>query len=59
MPTEDALVLITRNFDAYMRGEKAGQNPLGTGVNALSDRHPEAVQVKLYFTLALCITVKM
>lgn len=45
MPIEDALLLITRNFDAYMRGEKMGRNTNGTGVNNLSDRHPESVQV--------------
>lgn len=45
MPIEDALVLITRNFDAYMRGEQIGRNVNGTGINNLSDRHPEGIQV--------------
>lgn len=45
MPIEDALVLITRNFDAYMRGEQTGRNANGTGVTSLSDRHPEGIQV--------------
>lgn len=44
MPIEDALLLITRNFDAYMRGEKTGLNPT-TGIGSLIDRHPEHIQV--------------
>lgn len=47
MPIEDALLLITRNFDAYMRGEQMGRNGNGTGVSSLSDRHPEGIQVIL------------
>lgn len=45
MPIEDAFLLITRNFDAYMRGEQMGRNSNGTGVNSLSERHPESIQV--------------
>lgn len=45
MPIEDALTLITRNFDAYMRGEQTGSGAQNTGINSLSDRHPEAIQV--------------
>lgn len=44
MPIEDALILITRNFDAYMRGEQTGLNST-TGINSLADRHPEGIQV--------------
>lgn len=45
MPIEDALLLITRNFEAYMHGEQMGGSANGTGVNNLSDRHPEGIQV--------------
>lgn len=49
MPIEDAFLLITRNFDGYMRGEQMGRNSNGTGVNSLSDRHPESIQVYTIF----------
>ncbi|RZC39543.1 uncharacterized protein BDFB_003984 [Asbolus verrucosus] len=48
MPIEDALVLITRNFDAYMRGEKPSNETLGPGgVLNISDRHPTSMQLLL------------
>nr|CAD7197214.1 unnamed protein product [Timema douglasi] len=55
MPLEDAIPLITRNFEAYMRGEKlAGTVPLPVPVipaakptGGLLERHPEAMQVLL------------
>ncbi|XP_022908046.1 uncharacterized protein [Onthophagus taurus] len=42
MPIEDAMILITRNFDAYMRGEKFETD--GPAVS-LTEKHPEAVQM--------------
>lgn len=42
MPIEDALLLITRNFDAYMRGEKA---TVEKDKMSVSSKHPEHVQV--------------
>lgn len=39
MPLEDALILITKNFDSYMRGDKFGI----AGVPM--ERHPENMQV--------------
>ncbi|KAF2892772.1 hypothetical protein ILUMI_13407 [Ignelater luminosus] len=47
MPVDDAIVLITRNFDAYMRGEKIGPAAGGTGTGSLTDRHPEPIQMVL------------
>lgn len=47
MPIEDALTLITRNFDAYMRGEQTASGAQNMGTNSLSDRHPEALQVNI------------
>ncbi|KAF5299876.1 hypothetical protein FQA39_LY11413 [Lamprigera yunnana] len=44
MPVEDALILITRNFDAYMRGEKSVSPGLGASI---MDRHPENIQMVL------------
>jgi hypothetical protein len=50
MPIEDALVLITRNFDGYMRGDKTSTEILGPGgVMNVSDRHPTSMQV--FFSL--------
>lgn len=43
MPIEDALILITRNFDAYMRGEK--MIITSSGPMSVTDRHPEAMQM--------------
>ena len=45
MPIEDALILITRNFKAYMRGEKFEVD--GPAI-ALTEKHPEPVQVTHY-----------
>lgn len=48
MPLEDALILITRNFDAYMRGDKTVTETLGPGgVLSVSDRHPTSMQLLL------------
>lgn len=44
MPVDDAVSLITRNFDAYMRGEKAA---LGSTTMTLNQRHPEPIQMLL------------
>uniref|UniRef100_A0A1Y1MM75 Uncharacterized protein n=1 Tax=Photinus pyralis TaxID=7054 RepID=A0A1Y1MM75_PHOPY len=44
MPIEDAITLIGRNFEAYMRGEKPVS--LGTGASLMS-RHPENIQMIL------------
>lgn len=43
MPIEDALLLITRNFDAYMRGEKIHFK--NNSKITLTDRHPETMQM--------------
>lgn len=51
MPLEDAVPLIMRNFEAYMRGEKLPA-PVPTPISVvsssvpLSERHPEAIQVR-------------
>lgn len=51
MPVDDAIQLVARNFDAYMRGEKSG----GTSTVAIgpaplaNERHPEAIQVIILF----------
>lgn len=43
MPLEDALILIIRNFEAYMRGETTPvEKP---GEMTLNDKHPVAMQV--------------
>lgn len=43
MPIEDALILISRNFEAYMKGEQfAPENAVALTLN---DRHPNSVQV--------------
>lgn len=46
MPVDDAILLISRNFDAYMRGDKSDSSVSGSGTGSLTERHPEAVQVK-------------
>lgn len=56
MPIEDALLLLTRNFDAYMHGEQTGRNANATGVNNLSERHPEGIQVALFFISPCVVT---
>ncbi|XP_075224665.1 nuclear receptor coactivator protein neosin isoform X2 [Lycorma delicatula] len=45
MPMDDAISLIMRNFELYLRGERAGVPglPLGSSI----DRHPEAIQTLL------------
>lgn len=45
MPTEDAINLISRNFDAYMRGDK--NIPGSVSIGPLAEKHPEAIQVLL------------
>ncbi|EEZ99461.1 nuclear receptor coactivator 5 [Tribolium castaneum] len=47
MPIEDALVLMTRNFDAYMRGDKTASEPTPGAIKSVSDRHPTAMQLLL------------
>lgn len=43
MPIEDALILISRNFEAYMKGEQfAPENAVSLTLN---DRHPNSTQV--------------
>ncbi|KAK5642265.1 hypothetical protein RI129_008432 [Pyrocoelia pectoralis] len=44
MPIDDAITLIGRNFEAYMRGDKCTNQ--GTGASLLS-RHPENIQMIL------------
>lgn len=47
MPLEDALAFISRNFDAYLRGERGqGPGPVSVG-GPVPDRHPEAIQTLL------------
>lgn len=51
MPLDDAIPLIMRNFEAYMRGEKmpaAIPTPISVVSSSvpLSERHPEAIQVR-------------
>ncbi|KAK9745935.1 RNA recognition motif [Popillia japonica] len=44
MPIEDAIILLTRNFEAYMKGEmfeKEGR------MASLAEKHPEAIQMLL------------
>lgn len=43
MPIEDALILISRNFEAYMKGEHLP--PENPAEMTLLDRHPQSVQV--------------
>lgn len=51
MPLEDAVPLIMRNFEAYVRGEKLPA-PIPTPISVVSssvpltERHPEAIQVR-------------
>lgn len=40
MPLEDALILIMKNFEGYMRGDKLGAPGVGN-----MERHPENMQV--------------
>lgn len=52
MPVEDAIAMIARNFDLYMRGEKGlGPGPVPVvpagGLAPNLDRHPEAIQTLL------------
>jgi len=44
MPLDDSLLLIQRNFEAYMRGEQAPEDP---NKMSLADRHPAPVQMLL------------
>lgn len=46
MPIDDAVALIARNFDTYMRGEKNAPSTVSIASTAVAaERHPEAVQV--------------
>lgn len=49
MPIEDALILISRNFEAYMKGEHS--TPDDPSEMTLLDRHPTAVQVIMFSLL--------
>lgn len=42
MPVEDAMLLISRNFEAYMKGEQMAPDPSAL---SLLDRHPVPIQV--------------
>ncbi|XP_066138861.1 nuclear receptor coactivator 5 [Euwallacea fornicatus] len=42
MPLDDAMILIQRNFESYMRGEKAPEDPVKM---SLADRHPVPIQM--------------
>lgn len=46
MPIEDALILISRNFEAYMKGEHVP--PENAVEMTLLDRHPTSVQVVIF-----------
>lgn len=43
MPIEDALILISRNFEGYMKGEHLPAENLAE--MTILDRHPQSVQV--------------
>lgn len=43
MPLDDALILISRNFEAYMRGEEL--KPVDPNKPDLADRHPQPIQM--------------
>lgn len=45
MPVEDAMILISRNFEAYMRGEQS--TPENGGQMTVADRHPPSIQMML------------
>ncbi|GLV34425.1 Neosin [Carabus blaptoides fortunei] len=48
MPIDDAVALIARNFETYMRGEKNAPTSASIASAALAtERHPEAVQILL------------
>ncbi|KRT78711.1 hypothetical protein AMK59_6404, partial [Oryctes borbonicus] len=44
MPIEDAVILLTRNFEAYMKGETFETEGR---VASLAEKHPEAMQMLL------------
>lgn len=46
MPIEDALILMSRNFEAYMKGEHLP--PENPAEMTLLDRHPTSVQVIIF-----------
>lgn len=57
MPLDDAVPLIMRDYEAYMRGEKMPATiPTPTPISVvsssvpLSERHPEAIQVRAGLT---------
>ncbi|XP_018576424.1 pollen-specific leucine-rich repeat extensin-like protein 1 [Anoplophora glabripennis] len=45
MPVEDALILISRNFESYMKGEQFA--PENAVTMSISDRHPNSIQMML------------
>lgn len=54
MPVEDALILISRNFEAYMKGEQfAPENAITLSLN---DRHPSSIQVKINNNFIIGVT---
>jgi len=55
MPLDDAVPLIMRDYEAYMRGEKMPATiptPISVVSSSvpLSERHPEAIQVRAGLT---------
>lgn len=49
MPIEDAILLVRRNFDSYMRGENTDGSAVGSIASQLAERHPEPIQVGIYY----------
>lgn len=53
MPLDDALALIVKNFEAYMKGERSpvippvGAVPVTAAGIPLGDKHPEMIQALL------------
>ncbi|XP_045464802.1 nuclear receptor coactivator 5 [Harmonia axyridis] len=46
MPLDDALLFLTRNFEAYMRGEKVSTTD-NEGKMTIYDKHPNGIQLLL------------
>lgn len=49
MPIEDALILMSRNYEAYMKGEHLPAE--NTGQMSLLDRHPTPMQVRMHYEI--------
>lgn len=47
MPVDDAVALILRNFEAYMRGDKVLPMAMPNAPVSLNERHPEPIQILL------------